>query len=108
MGTDTFDVALVDQYLEGGETGLELVGRLREAGGAFPVVMVSGYADATLARAALSLGIFDLIDKADLSPALLDRAIRYAIRDWRTERYLIEAGWQAPRGQEGPTPADEE
>jgi two-component system response regulator FixJ len=52
--------------------GIELLQKLREHGGRFPVIMVSGFADVAVAVRAMKLGAFDFIEKPFSLQALVD------------------------------------
>lgn len=71
------DVGLFDQNLGDG-TGLELLGALRSMGSDIPVILLTGMDSSALDAAALRAGAADYLPKADLTPWLLERSIRYA------------------------------
>ena len=73
------DVYLIDHRL-GRSTGLELV---REAFGEqthAPVIMLTGFDDYEVDLEAAMLGVTDFLIKDRLTPVLLERSIRYAVR----------------------------
>lgn len=83
-----FDAALIDYRLPGGISGMDVI---REIGGRtapFPIVLLTGVADADLDREALSTGAFDYVEKSALTRELLDRTIRFAISAYRHEKKL--------------------
>jgi two-component system, sensor histidine kinase and response regulator len=85
----TYDVALVD-YRIGERTGLEFI---REAGGRFPdtpMILLTGLIDPNIDRAAEEAGAADFLEKGAITPELLDRSIRYAIKNAR-RRAILDA-----------------
>jgi signal transduction histidine kinase len=79
LADPSYDICLLD-YRLGEADGLEL---LREATGAscrMPIIVLTGYGDREVDERALEAGAVDFLSKADLTPALLDRSIRYAVR----------------------------
>src|SRR5215831_15957027 len=71
-----FDVALIDYQL-GAESGLDLVRALGGRNSPTPLVMLSGIASHQVDLEAMEAGAMDFLEKADLTPALLERTIRY-------------------------------
>jgi two-component system, chemotaxis family, CheB/CheR fusion protein len=53
---------LIDAYLPG-MNGVELLGRLRDAGHGLPSIMITGYGDVTMAVQAMKAGALDFIEK---------------------------------------------
>ena len=78
-----FDAVLVDHRL-GAETGLELIAKARESGGAPPLIVVTGVANESVDRDAARLGAADYLVKTGLTDQILDRSIRYAISQRNT------------------------
>jgi two-component system, cell cycle sensor histidine kinase and response regulator CckA len=74
-----FDVCLVD-YRLGPEDGIELVQRLVEGGHDLPVIVLTGQGDREVDLHAAQAGAADYLIKSEVSPALLERTIRYALR----------------------------
>ena len=75
-------------------SGLDGVRRLREHAPALPVVVLTGRADEQLGIEALGAGAQDYLVKGEVEPAVLARAIRYAIERRRAElneQELLEA-----------------
>ncbi|HYR42975.1 MAG TPA: response regulator, partial [Terriglobia bacterium] len=77
------DVCLLDYRIGGGD-GLELLKEAREASNNAPVILLTGVADYRLDVEAMQLGAADFLVKDQLTPALLERSIRYAIMQGRT------------------------
>lgn len=73
-----FDVCLVD-YQIGGETGIEFLEKATALGVTCPMILLTGVGLHEIDVAASEVGAADFLDKASLSPVLLERAIRYAI-----------------------------
>jgi PAS domain S-box-containing protein len=73
-----YDVCLLDFRLGGGD-GLELLKESREIGCKAPVILLTGIGDYRLDLEAMELGASDFLIKDQLTPALLERAIRYAV-----------------------------
>lgn len=79
-----FHVCLVDHRL-GADTGLDFLARARELDPPPPPMLVlTGSGNRQVDLQAMGLGASDYLDKGALSPALLDRAIRYAVERRRT------------------------
>jgi two-component system nitrogen regulation response regulator NtrX len=65
------DAVLMDLYMEGGETGLDALPRLKEAAPDLPVIMMSGRASLSDAVKATRLGAFHFIEKPLTPEAVL-------------------------------------
>ena len=65
------DAVLMDLYMEGAETGLDALPRLREAAPDLPVIMMSGRASLSDAVRATRLGAFHFIEKPLTPEAVL-------------------------------------
>ncbi|WP_158967198.1 chemotaxis protein CheB [Paraglaciecola sp. L3A3] len=81
------DLCLLD-YKLGGYDGLELVRELNEVEDRPAFILFSGAVNDELTKSAIQLGIYDVIDKADISPSLLELSIKYSLRHKKTEAYL--------------------
>lgn len=81
------DICLVD-YRLGGDTGLDLVQWVAGHCPRLPVVMLTGQGNHDTDLAAMAAGAMDYLPKDELGPALLERAIRYAIARKQTEAEL--------------------
>ena len=75
----TFDCVLLDYNLAG-ETGLDLLRRLRAHGSSIPVVVLTGQSDPETAAALIKMGALDFLTKDSLTPNRLEQAIRGAVR----------------------------
>ncbi len=89
LAAGAYDVVLLD-YRLGAGTGLDF---LRALPGADvpPVILLTGHAGHGTDLAAMRLGAADYLDKDELSPAVLQRAIRYAIERHRAQVARREA-----------------
>jgi PAS domain S-box-containing protein len=99
------DVALVD-YRIGARSGLDLI---QEATAdqelETPLIMLTGQGDRAVDLQAMALGAAEYLSKSELTPELLDRTLRYAVRHAealkllreREERFraLIQNTWDA-------------
>jgi two-component system, LuxR family, response regulator FixJ len=61
-----------------GMSGLDLVARLKQAGLAHPIIVLTGHADVALAVAAMKAGVWDFLEKPVNDAALLN-AVRAAL-----------------------------
>ncbi len=82
-----FDVYLVDFRL-GARTGLDMLTEMRARDCQGPVILLTGVGHAELDRAAEAAGAADYLEKARLDPVLLERTIRYALRQRAQEAEL--------------------
>jgi PAS domain S-box-containing protein len=74
------DVCLLDYRIGGGD-GLELLKESSQSTHKAPVILLTGVSDHRLDVEAMQLGAADFLVKDQLTPALLERSIRYAIRE---------------------------
>ncbi|MBC8171742.1 MAG: PAS domain S-box protein, partial [Anaerolineae bacterium] len=72
-----YDLYLVDYYL-GHRDGLELIHEAVLQGCTAPMLLMTGASDSRIAISAIRGGAIDYLDKNELTPSVLDRAIRYA------------------------------
>jgi putative two-component system response regulator len=87
----SFDVCLVDYRLGGAQSGLDLARELITDRHKMPVILLTGVSDAEIDHKAASIGAADYLVKGEISAAILDRAIRYAIQSHATLRALQDA-----------------
>ncbi len=85
LAQQPFDAVLLDLNLPDSQ-GLESIARVRGVAAAVPVLVMTGVSDEELALRAMQAGAQDYLLKGQVSPALLERAIRYSI-----ERKHIQA-----------------
>jgi signal transduction histidine kinase len=74
----THDVYLLD-YRLGAKTGIDLLEEAHGRGCSGPVILLTGQGQSRTDLDALDAGADDYLEKAGLTPALLERSIRYAI-----------------------------
>lgn len=75
-----YDAFLVD-YSLGGENGLEVLEAIKSASKYAPVIMLTGMENLEIDRMAMKAGAADYLVKGKFNSEVLDRTIRYAIRD---------------------------
>jgi signal transduction histidine kinase len=81
------DVFLVDYQL-GARTGIELLRETRARGRSGPVILLTGQGQSRTDMEALDAGADDYLEKAGLTPGLLDRSIRFALSQYRAAAEL--------------------
>jgi two-component system cell cycle sensor histidine kinase/response regulator CckA len=82
------DVALVD-YRLGASSGIDLIGEAaQKVRGEIPLIMLTGHGDRRLDLEAMESGAAEYLSKADLTPELLDRTLRYAVRQAHSYRMM--------------------
>ena len=81
------DVFLVD-YRLGAKTGIELLRETRNRGRSGPVILFTGQGRSRTDMEALDAGADDYLEKTGLTPALLDRSIRFALVQFRASAEL--------------------
>jgi two-component system, cell cycle sensor histidine kinase and response regulator CckA len=77
LSMNLVDVCLVD-YRLGVRTGLDFIGEAKSRSGV-PLILMTGRGDRSIDVDAIAAGAADYLDKSELTPALLERSIRYAI-----------------------------
>lgn len=90
LRSNAADIFLVDHRL-GAQSGLDLVDRARLTGLDRPVVVLTGQGSRAVDLESMRLGAADFLDKNTLSPALLERSLRYSLQQWRVVRQLERA-----------------
>jgi two-component system, cell cycle sensor histidine kinase and response regulator CckA len=86
LNVNDADVCLVD-YRLGAATGLDFI-REAQTTSAVPLILMTGRGDRSIDADAIAAGAADYLDKAELTPALLERSIRYAIERATTMSHL--------------------
>jgi two-component system sensor histidine kinase/response regulator len=84
------DVYLID-YSLGGNNGVELVKQARNSGIMQPFIFLTGMDSRKVDMEALEVGATDFLLKENLKQDMLERSIRYAIKQKETENKLKEA-----------------
>jgi hypothetical protein len=92
---------LLFDYRLGEHSGLELLSAARDLGCKAPIIMLTGQGDYEIDVAAMEAGASDYLIKGQLTVALLERSIRYALQRRRVEelRLAKEAAEQANRAR---------
>ncbi len=90
LAKNAIDVVLMDLSLPDG-AGLANISLVRAAAPQLPIVVVGDAEDETIALEAVQSGAHDYLLKTQLTPAWLERSIRYAIERHRLGRALLEA-----------------
>jgi signal transduction histidine kinase len=87
------DICLVD-YLLGAGNGIQLTRDFLRHGFRAPVILLTGLGSHEVDMKAMKEGVADYLEKIELSPTLLERAIRYAIDRSKTLEALRESEQQ--------------
>ncbi|WP_020471801.1 hybrid sensor histidine kinase/response regulator [Zavarzinella formosa] len=82
-----YHVFLID-YRIGAKTGLDLVKETQVHALHGPVILLTGQSEDEIDTAAMSAGASDYLEKNRLNAVVLERAIRFARRQWETEQEL--------------------
>ncbi len=84
LRTSAYDAFLFDYHL-GSRTGVELLREAKALGCRSPILILTGAGDREVDLEAMQAGAADYLDKSQLTGALLERSIRYAIERRRSE-----------------------
>src|SRR5689334_1645623 len=79
-----WDAFLFDYHL-GTRTGVDLLRETKSRGCRTPILILTGAGDRQVDLEAMQAGAADYLDKGQLTAALLERSIRYAIERRRSE-----------------------
>jgi signal transduction histidine kinase len=90
---DEHDVYLFDYYL-GKEDGMELLRQAIARGCKGPIILLTGHEDWEIDFRAMQVGAADYLVKGHLNEKLLERSIRYALRDKRSQQELLHYATQ--------------
>ena len=80
-----YDTVLIDYDL-GAYTGLSLIREMKTLGVHTPMIMLTGHGSYEVDLEAMEAGASDYLSKKEISPALIERSIRYAIETERTNQ----------------------
>ncbi len=80
-----FDIVLCD-YLMGATSGIDFIKKMRSEGIDTPIILLTGMGTGTADQAALEAGASDFISKINVTPEVIDRAIRYSIANAERQR----------------------
>lgn len=89
LATGNHDACLLD-YRLGQWTGLDLLGESHRRGATCPIILLTGHGDFDLDVKAMQSGAADYLIKGQITPPLLERSIRYAIKNDMDLRDLAE------------------
>lgn len=89
LQTQSFDVCLSDYHL-GKHTGIDLLNATAAQGVTVPIIMLTGQNDRGIDLAAMRAGAADYLVKADITPVMVERSIRYTLNHARTLAALKE------------------
>ncbi len=78
--TGRYAVCLLDYRLDEGRDGLQLLRAARAAGNSTPTIFLTADTDPALDEAALQAGAMDFLVKAEFTPRMLARSVRYACK----------------------------
>ena len=81
------DVCLLDYHL-GAQDAVDVINSMREQNLHPPTVVITGDSELEVDALLFSNGVLDIIRKAELTPALISRSIRYSIRRWQIDRQI--------------------
>jgi sigma-B regulation protein RsbU (phosphoserine phosphatase) len=90
LASSSFDIVVADVALPDG-AGLANVSLLRATAPQLPLIVAGDLDDETIALEAVHAGAQEYLVKGQLTPAWLERSIRYAIERHRMDRALLEA-----------------
>ncbi|HSV86636.1 MAG TPA: response regulator [Levilinea sp.] len=85
-----YDVALIDYNL-GDQNGLDLTRAVRQQGNNLPIILFTGHGNYEIDLLAMKAGVTDYMSKSEVTPQLMERAIRYAIEHRQHEEALLDA-----------------
>lgn len=89
--TDKYDICLLDYFLGEGEmSGLEFLQKMQHEGCRIPFILLTAHGSQQIDMDALEAGAVEYLDKSSIKPDLLDRAIRYAVKQQRDKNELTD------------------
>jgi signal transduction histidine kinase len=93
------DAYMFDYHL-GARTGIELLREAKGVGCRAPILILTGAGDRNVDLEAMEAGAADFLDKGQLTAALLERSLRYAIERRKAEQKLADTNDQLRALQE--------
>lgn len=94
-----YDVCLLDYHL-GSHNGLDILRQAVQVGHQAPIILLTGTADRAVDLEAMQLGATDFLYKDEISTGLLERSLRYAIRQKQAEEAARQLAEEAARRQQ--------
>jgi PAS domain S-box-containing protein len=88
---DAPNLVLLDLRLKGDDSGLDLYDRMRDEGINVPAILVTGFADQSVAIKALRAGVRDFVPKSADYLEYLPTAVGRVVAQVRVERRLMES-----------------
>lgn len=89
LDTGSYDAALLDYRLET-RTGLDFLEAAKKRHCKVPIILLTGQGDRDVDIAAMRAGAADYLQKSELRPDVLERALRYAISRARDQQAVAE------------------
>jgi signal transduction histidine kinase len=99
MCRNAHDIVLID-YRLGDQSGVQLLAEAKERGMRIPAVLLTGFGNHTVDLRAMAAGAADYLEKSQVTPALLERSIRYTVENARVNRMLHELSRKLLSAQE--------
>jgi len=93
------DAYMFDYHL-GARTGIELLREAKAVGCRAPILILTGAGDRSVDLEAMQAGAADFLDKGQLTAALLERSLRYAIERRKAKQKLADTNEQIRALQE--------
>ena len=90
LNHDDYDICLLD-YRLGRHDGLEILEQVEPEKISIPIIFLTGQGDYKVDTMAMKAGVEDYLSKDEMSPSMLERAIRYAIERKRSKSALNKA-----------------
>jgi diguanylate cyclase (GGDEF)-like protein len=88
ISKDCYDLFMFDYNL-GVKTGIDLLNEANEKNSNIPVIMLTGQICRDVDLLAMKKGVSDYLVKGKIDPELLERAIRYAIKEKEIENQIL-------------------
>jgi signal transduction histidine kinase len=99
MCRNAHDIVLID-YRLGDQSGVQLLAEAKERGMRIPAVLLTGFGNRSVDLRAMAAGAADFLEKSQVTPALLERSIRYTVENARVNRMLHELSRKLLSAQE--------
>lgn len=90
LTSQSFDAALINYRLSGLQ-GIDLIAEAGRHGCATPLLLITGQGSYEVDMLAMAAGASDYLNKNETTPAMLERAIRYAVERKQVENKLRES-----------------